>query len=208
VKRTSESRTIAAAIRCYPTSWRSRHGDEAMVVASALLDEGTTWWSIVGSFLGGAARERLLRRPSWRFGSALAAILFGIAAGPLALFASLTPASASGTTVTIMISKPDDAVRQLESAFAADHITMTIYEKSVPPDVVGSILSVSSIGSSSGNDIVLSEIHGRCNDGSPRCVVGLEIPLNFAGTIQVTVGEATTSKDVHHLQRKTVTRPQ
>ena len=207
MKRTRESRTIAAVIRCYPTSWRSRHGDEAIAVASALLDDGTTGWSIVGSFLGGAARERLLRRPSWRFGSALAAILLGIAAGPLALFASLTPASASGTTVTIMISKPDDAVRQLESAFVTHHFKFAVAERSAPADVVGSILSVSTIGTSNGTDAV-SEIHGRCNDGSPGCVVGLEIPLNFARTIRVTVGEATTSKDVRHLQRNGTMRPQ
>jgi len=59
----------------------------------------------------------------------MAAVTFGIAAVPLALFASLTTASASGTNVTIVISKPSDAARQLESAFAAHHFKIAVAER-------------------------------------------------------------------------------
>jgi len=199
VRRSQENRIITAVLRCYPARWRSRHGDEATVLASTLLEDGTPWWSIAGSFLGGAAKEQAFRKPSLRVGSALAAITLGIAAAPLALFAPLTPANASGINVTIVISKPNDAARQLESAFATHHFKIAVAERPVSTDLVGSILSVSTVGASSDNAGAISELHGRCNGGESGCVVGLVLPLHYSGSIRVTVGAATTSKDVHHL---------
>jgi hypothetical protein len=199
VRRSQESRIITAVLRCYPARWRSRHGDEATVLASALLDDGTPWWSIAGSFLGGAAKERAFRKPSLRVGSALAAITVGIAAVPLALFASLTPAGASSTNITIVISKPGDAARQLESAFATHHFKIAVVERPVSTDLVGSILSVSTVGASSDNAGAISELHGQCNGGASGCVDGLVLPLHYSGSVRVTVGVATTSKDVHQL---------
>jgi hypothetical protein len=198
VRRSQEHRIIAAVLRCYPARWRSRHGDEATVLASALLEDGTPWWSIAGSFLGGAAKERAFRTPGLRVGSALAAITVGIAWIPLALVASLTPASASSTTSTIVISKPGDAARQLESAFATHHVKIEVAERPVSTDLVGSILSVSTVGASSDNAGAISEIYGQCNGGGSGCVVGLVLPLHYSGIVRVTVGAATTSKDVHH----------
>ena len=198
MRRSQESRIIAAVLRCYPARWRSRHGDEATVLASALLEDGTPWWSIAGSFLGGAAKERAFRTPGLRVGSALAAITVGIAWIPLALVASLTPASASSTTSTIVISKPGDAARQLESAFATHHFKIEVAERPVSTDLVGSILSVSTVGASSDNAGAISEIYGQCNGGGSGCVVGLVLPLHYSGFVRVTVGAATTSKDVRH----------
>jgi len=198
VRRSQESRIIAAVLRSYPARWRSRHGDEATVLASALLEDGTPWWSIAGSFLGGAAKERAFRKPSLRVGSALAAITVGIAWIPLALFESLTPASASSTTVTIIISQPGDSVRQLESAFAIHHFKIAVVERPVSTDVVGSILSVSTVGASSDNAGAISEILGQCNGGESGCVVGLVLPVHYSGSARVTVGAATTSNDAHH----------
>ena len=196
MRRSHESRIIAAVLRCYPTRWRSRHGDEATVLASALLDDGTPWWSIAGSFLGGVAKERAFRKPSLRIGSTMAAVTFGIAAVPLALFASLTTASASGTNVTIVISKPSDAARQLESAFAAHHFKIAVAERPVSTDLVGSILSVSTVGASSDNAGAISEILGQCNGGRSGCDVGLVIPQHYSQNARVTLGTA-TSKVVH-----------
>ena len=187
MRRSQESRIIATVLRCYPARWRSRHGDEATVLASALLDDGTPWWSIAGSFLGGVAKER-----------ALAAITIGIAWVPLALFASLTPASASSTTITIVISKPGDAARQLESAFATHHFKIAVAERPVSTDLVGSILSVNTVGASSDNRGAIREVHGQCNGGGSGCVVGLVLPLHYSGIVRVTVGATTTSKYVHH----------
>jgi hypothetical protein len=140
-----------------------------------------------------------------RIGSAVAAIILGISVAPLALFASFTPASASGTSVTIVISKPGDAARQLESAFATRHFRIAVVEKPVLTDVVGSILSVDTMGSSSDNAGKISEIHGRCNGGESGCVVGLVLPTHYSGDARVTVGVATTSNDVR-LHRAKVPR--
>jgi uncharacterized membrane protein YjjB (DUF3815 family) len=168
------------------------------VLASALLEDGTQWWFIAGSFVSGAVKERAFRKPSVRVGSALAAITVGIAAVPLALFASLTPASASSTNITIVISKPGDAARQLESAFATHHFKIAVAEKPVSTDLVGSILSVSTVGASSDNAGAISELHGQCNGGESGCIDGLVLPLHYSGIVRVTIGAATTSKDVHH----------
>jgi hypothetical protein len=194
VRRSRENRIIAAALRCYPARWRSRHGDEATVLASALLEDGVSWWSIVGSFLGAAARQRIFRKPSLRVGSALAAITVGIAAVSLALFSSLTPASASNTNVTIVISKPSDAARQLESAFATHHFNITVAESPVSTNLVGSILSINTFGPSSEHAHAINEIHGRCNAGGSGCIDGLVLPLHYSGSARVTVGAATTSR--------------
>jgi len=198
VRRSQESQIIAAVLRCYPARWRSRHGDEATVLASALLEDGTPWWSIARSFLGGAAKERASRKPSLRIGSVLAAITLGIAAVPLVLFASLTPASASGTHVTIVISKPGDAARQLESAFATHHFRIAVVEMPASTNLVGSILSISTVGASSDNGGTIREVRGQCNGGGSDCVVGLVIPLHYSGSARVMVGVPTTLEHVQH----------
>jgi hypothetical protein len=162
------------------------------------LEDGTPWWHIAGSFLGGAAKERAFRKPTLRVGSALAALTIGIAAGPLALFAALAPAGASSTTITIVISKPGDAARQLESAFATHHFKIAVAEKPVSTDLVGSILSVTTVDRSSNNAGAVSEVQGQCNGGGSGCVVGLVLPLHYSGIVGVTLGTATTSNDVHH----------
>ena len=189
MRRSDENRVIAAVLGCYPVGWRSRHGDEAAVIAAALLDDGTPWWSIAGSFLIGVARERAPRKPSVRIGSAVAALVLGIAA-PLALFASLTPASASGTNGAIEFSKPGDVLRQLESAAANHHFTISVVDKAVPTGRVGSILSVRNVGASSVNAGPIREVFGRCTGGGSGCVVGLVLPRHYTGSLRVTIGAA------------------
>jgi hypothetical protein len=196
MRRSRESRIVAAVLRCYPARWRSRHGDEATALASSLLEDGTPWWSIAGSFLSGAAKERVCRKPSLRIGSVMAAIILVLTAAPVALFASLTPASASGTYVTIVISKPGDAARQLESAVAARHFKFAIVERSASTDVVGSILSFKTVNAPSNGAGAIREVDGRCNGGKPGCVVGLVIPLHYSGSVRVTIGVAATPMDV------------
>ena len=188
-----EQRAVAAAVSCYPARWRSRHGDEATLLTSALLEDGVPWWSIALSFLGGASRERILRKPSPRVGATLAAIMIGVTAVPLALFESLAPASASSLNVVIVIAKPDDAARQLESAFSSHHFKITVTELVVPTMLVGSILSVNTEGTSSANNRVIRELHGVCMDRFSGCVDGLVLPFHFSGTARVTIGRAAHS---------------
>jgi hypothetical protein len=185
-----ERRVIAFAVRCYSARWRLRHGDEARLLTSALLEDGVSWWSIFVNLLGGAARDRVVRKPSVRVGATVAAIAVGVAAFPLALLMSLTPASASSTNVVIIISKPDDAARQLESAFSSHDFKLTVTERAVPARLVGSILSVTTYGETSSNDRVISEVRGKCSDGALGCTDGLVLPRHFSGSAHVTIGRA------------------
>ena len=187
-----EQRAIAVVVRCYPARWRSRHGEEATLLISALLEDGIPWWSIALNFLGGATRERMSRKPSLRVRTALAAIMIGVAAVPVALLQSLAPAGASSTNVVIVISKPDDAARQLESAFSSLHFKITVSERVVPNRLVGSILSVDTSGATSATARSISELRGQCIDGASGCIDGLVLPRHFSGNARVTIGRAAT----------------
>jgi hypothetical protein len=187
-----ERQAIALAVRCYSPRWQRRHGDEAGMLASALLEDGVPWWSISLNFLGGAARERIFRKPSVRVGATVAALAVGVASVPLALLSSFTAASASSTNVVIIISNPADAAQQLESAFSFHHFKLTVTEKNVPTRLTGSILSVRTDGETSANDRVLSELRGKCSDGVLGCTDGLVLPRHFSGTAFVTIGRAAT----------------
>lgn len=185
-----ERRVVAAAVRCYSARWRVRHGDEATLIASALLDDGIPWWSVTLNFLGGATRERISRRASLRLGTTVAALAVFVAAVPLALFASLDSASASSVNVVIAISNPNDAARQLESAFSSHHFQVTVTERVAPATLVGSILSVRAKGASSASARIISELRGPCVGGSSGCIDGLVLPRHFSGTAYVTIGRA------------------
>ena len=177
------------------TKTRCVLADEATVLAASLLEDGTPWWSIAASFLSGAATERVCRKPSLRIGTAMAAIVLVLTAVPAALFGSLTSASASGTYVTVLISKPGEAARQLEAAFASHHFKFAVVERSVATGAVGSILSFSTGHPSSDSAGAIREVDGQCNGGRPGCVVGLVIPLHYSGSARVTVGVAATPMD-------------
>jgi hypothetical protein len=127
----------------------------------------------------------------------LAAITVAVASVPLGLLASLTPASASNTNIVIVISKPNDAARQLESAFAAHHFKITVIEKAVPTSLVGSILSVSTTRASNGAARVVTELRSRCPGGASGCIDGLVLPFHFSGTARVTIGRSATLESVH-----------
>jgi hypothetical protein len=166
-----------------------------MLIAAALLDDGVPWWSVAVNLLGGATRERI-RKPSLRVGTTLAAITVAVAAVPLAMFSSLTPAGASNTNVVIVISKPNDAVRQLESAFAAHDFKLMVIEKTVPTGLVGSILSITTTGSSGDDARVVTEIRRPCLGSAAGCVDGLVLPVHFLGVVRATIGRAAGPESV------------
>jgi hypothetical protein len=183
-----QDRAVAGVLRCYPAKWRSRHEEEATLLASALREDGVPWWSIALSFLGGAARARILRKPNLRVGVTMAAATIAFSAIPLALFASLTPANAANTNVTVLISNLNDAAGQLEAVFARHHFQITVAQMAVPMRLAGSIVSFKAVGRPDAGSRVVSRIHGRCADGTTGCVDGLVLPLHFSGQALLTVG--------------------
>jgi hypothetical protein len=99
---TRATRLVGTALRCYPTRWRQRHGQEAAELAALLIKDGTPAASIALSYLAGAARERLTPRPGSRLTAAACALLVvacsvGASAG---LLASAAPARAASTAST------------------------------------------------------------------------------------------------------------
>jgi hypothetical protein len=92
-------RLVEAALRCYPSRWRRRHGDEAAELAALLLRNGTPAGSIAWSYLAGAAREWLTPPPGRHLSTAACALLvaacaLGVSAGVLT---STMPAKAAST---------------------------------------------------------------------------------------------------------------
>lgn len=83
---------IDFAIRCYPSSWRRRHGDEANEIAVALVADGISVWSIVWSYLSGAVVARCTMTPTRRLGAILASTVL---AGSLIGMPSVLAASSS-----------------------------------------------------------------------------------------------------------------
>jgi hypothetical protein len=90
-------RLVESALRCYPRRWRSRHGDEAVEIASLLISDGTPAHSVAWSYLVGAARTRLVVQPRLRLGAAMGALLLAVGSlsVPLALLYSSAPANAA-----------------------------------------------------------------------------------------------------------------
>lgn len=109
------ARLVEAALRCYPSRWRRRHGDEAAELATLLMRDGMPVRSIACSYFMGAARARLAA-PRRRLGVAAGTLLVAAASlgVPLALLSSSAPANAA-SVMRARISNPGAAARQWES---------------------------------------------------------------------------------------------
>jgi hypothetical protein len=145
------------------------------------------------SFLGGAVRERLLRRPTLGIRTALAALTIGAGALSFGLFASLSAASASSANIVIVISHPDNAVNELEASFAEHHLQITVTEHASSEKLLGSIVSLTATRSPSGARAI-SELRGRCVNGAEGCVDGLVVPPHYSGITVVVIGRGTSSR--------------
>jgi hypothetical protein len=53
-------RLVGAALRCYPQSWRARHGDEAFEIAALLAQDGVPGSAIAWSYFKGALWHRVV----------------------------------------------------------------------------------------------------------------------------------------------------
>jgi hypothetical protein len=109
------ARLVAAALRCYPSGWRSRRGDEAAELAALLMRDGVPARSIACSYFIGAARARLTLDARRRLGTALGALAIAAASlgGPLAFLSSTAPARAA-TVVRAHSTHPGHAAGRLQ----------------------------------------------------------------------------------------------
>jgi hypothetical protein len=185
------ARLVEAALRCYPSRWRSRHGDEAVELAALLMRDGVPVRSIACSYFMGAARARLAAGPRRRLGVAAGTLL--VAAGalgvPLALLSSSAPASAA-SVIRVRITNPGDAAGQLASLLRSRHLHFTVTQEPVSPSLVGSIIDPGIRGGSSSDTGIVSEITGPCAGGARGCVDGVVLSVRFTGSARIVVGRA------------------
>ena len=179
------ARLVGVAVRCYPSRWRARHGDEAKELAESLVRDGVPAASVVWSYVRGAAREQLVAAPSHRLGRTAVSLLVGAAliAVPLMLLDSSTPANASGNEVIAGISIRNDAAVQLKAVFKQHHFNIEVEEEPSSPEQVGSILAIKATGGAA-----LREIPGPCVGGASGCIDAIAVPLRYTGAAQVYVG--------------------
>jgi hypothetical protein len=125
------TRLVETALRCYPSRWRRRHGDEAAELAALLIKDGTPAVSIAVSYLAGAVREWLTPHPR-RLGAVACALLVAACALGVstALLASTMPAKAASTSqVPAPAQCPSHSPVPVPAMVAAmDHQHMIIWE--------------------------------------------------------------------------------
>ena len=187
----SQNRLVEAAVRCYPSAWRDRHGDEAIELGGLLMRDGISGVSVAWSYLRGAARQQLVVRASRRLAATLAALLAGasLVGVPLVLLSSSTPASAdSSNEVVASISSHNDAAGQLESFFKLHHYRIGVEEVPSSPSQVGSILAVRPDAATTDDKPVPRMIAGPCAGGAPGCVDAIALPLHYVASAEVLIG--------------------
>ncbi len=187
--RRAQSRVVEMTVRCYPPSWRDRHGDEATELAQLLMRDGMSAALVVCSYLRGAVREQLVARQRGRLGRTVRSLVVAAAVivVPLVLLDPSTAANASGTEVIAVISSRGHAVAQLESVFRSHHFNIQVEVEPAAPSRVGSILAVSA-DHETGELAALREIPGPCVGGISGCIDAIAVPLHFTGHARVVVG--------------------
>ncbi len=88
--------------------------------------------------------------------------------------------------IVATVTEPFAAESQLDSAFAAQGLKITVNLLPVSPSIVGTVLSVGE--SNPGAAQIRSLQGGHCLMGGGGCAIGVEIPRGFSGTGSITLG--------------------
>lgn len=137
-------------------------------------------------------RSRASRRPLLVL--AASAIAAGVAVAVLVLNSAVQtqPAraavsfrTAADGELVATVRNPFAAEKQLDAAFAAHGLHITVSLVPVSPSLVGTVVYSSDNG---GNDAIQTIGHGPCLTGGGGCPIGLKIPSNFTGRGYITLG--------------------
>jgi hypothetical protein len=189
--RSGHARLVEVALRCYSTTWRERHAEEAAHVAECLMQDGLSAGGIAWSFLTAAARDRLITRPKRRFATSGAVLLLGatLVGVPLALLDSYTAANAASNNEVVVVAPSRNTVRHLESFFRSHHFDIKVAVRSSPPSQIGSVLVIESDPTRDKGPLgTLRIIRRPCTDRVSECIDTLAVPLHFTGRAEVVVG--------------------
>ena len=189
--RSTGTRLVSAAIRCYPRPWRERHGEEAVELGRQLVSDGSPSPVVALSYLVAAGRERArleARRGRAAVGAAAAALsLLGAGTALLAPTAQASPVH----TVQARVTQPSNAVAQLSAALAEHHLRVKVVGQPVAPTLVGSVLSVHW---QLAGPVPIGLLYGQCPTvgtstfSAVTCAVGVRVPVNLAAPAEIVVG--------------------
>jgi hypothetical protein len=187
-----QGRLLGLALRCYPPTWRARHGEEARELAALLAQDGVSLRSMAWNYLKEAARAQLLRkRTTRRLRTGVAALVAATSLAAVSLLVSVPPAPAGAAgVVRADITSRADAGAELAAVFKSHHFDIGVEELPVSPTLVGSILATQTSGNSTGSNGILGRITGTCAGGAGACTQGLLLPSHFSGQMLVLVGRA------------------
>jgi hypothetical protein len=193
-----QGRLLALALRCYPPTWRARHGDEARELAVLLAQDGVPPRSMAWNYLKGAAMAQLIRtRTTRRLRTGVAALVTATSLAAVSLLVSIPPAPAGAAgVVRADITSRADAGAELTAVFKSHHFDIGVQQLPVSPSLVGSILATKTIGQSTGSNGILGRITGTCAGGAGACTQGLLLPSHFSGQMLVLVGRVAGPKNI------------
>jgi hypothetical protein len=192
MSRNDQGRLLSLALRCYPPTWRARHGDEARELAVLLAQDGVPLRSMAWNYLKGAARAQLVQtRTTRRLRTGVAALVAATSLAAVSLLVSIPPAPAGAADVVRAdITSRAEAAAELTAVFKSHHFDIGVKQLPVPPSLVGSILATKTTGHSTGSNGILGRITGTCAGGAGACTQGLLLPSHFSGQMLVLVGRA------------------
>jgi len=93
--------------------------------------------------------------------------------------------TAADGEIVATVRNPFAAEKQLDAAFTAHGLHITVSLVPVSPSLVGTVVYSSDNG---GNDAIQTTGHGRCLTGGGGCPIGLKIPSDFTGRGYITLG--------------------
>ena len=97
---------------------------------------------------------------------------------------------ADGGSIVARITDPFAAEEELDAAFAAEGLAISVDLKPVSPSLVGTVLMISE---SAGGPPIESIGGGPCVTGGGTCPIGLRIPRGFEGSGQISLGRPAKS---------------
>jgi hypothetical protein len=185
-------RLLGLVLRCYPPTWRARHGEEARELAALLAQDGVSLRSTAWSYLKGAARAQLVQTTTTRrLRTGVAALVAATSLAAVSLLASVPPAPAGAAgVVRADITSRAQAGAELAAVFKSHHFDIGVEQLPVSPTLVGSILATRTTGHSTDGNGILGRVTGPCAGGAGTCTQGLLLPSHFSGQMLVLVGRA------------------
>lgn len=121
----------------------------------------------------------------------------GSSLGPQAAAGAVTFHTTATGDIVATVVNPFAAQRELDEAFAAKGLHITVDLIPVSPSLVGTVVSTSEDGSS---EAIRPLLHGSCLSGGGGCRIGIEISPSFSGQGSITLGRPAQAGESYESQ--------